>query len=288
MLALRALVPCRSVCSVPNWIAIPALTDAVPPHQSTLGLIGYGALGEHLATIARTQRYLPLDRLVVHDIDKNRMALAKAAGFTTVDFNRVCQADTILLCIKPKDVIPTLTHMPYDRLVVSLAAGVAVETMRSTTTVNHSFGRAMANMLAPPHTAPWLYLPNLFDHRVQPLLRFLGPTVQLVHKESVIDQLCVFSACSPAIYAKIFEEIIKTVTSYTSMEPRIVRAITLNVLVGTARDMMGEESAKLIAKVATKGGVTDQALRAMEPHLSNIDVTLSAGLGAALDRLQKK
>jgi pyrroline-5-carboxylate reductase len=120
-----------------------------------IALIGAGTMGQTIAMGLVRTGIVPAKHLTVLDHDTNKTtALARELGVRIASSaaDACKQADVILLCVKPKDVpgvIRTLREadaLETDRLVISIAAGVA------TTSVVRDAGIPLPVVRAMPNT----------------------------------------------------------------------------------------------------------------------------------------
>lgn len=101
----------------------------------TLGIIGGGSMGGSIARGVVEARTLPADRVMVADFDAAKLEALSALGMRTFSGSDAlldAAPDVLLLAVKPQvlpDVMGEIADFAAGRLVISIAAGVALATI---------------------------------------------------------------------------------------------------------------------------------------------------------------
>jgi len=200
------------------------------------------------------------------------------------------EADTLILTVKPQDMAALLDelapHVPADRLVVSVAAGIpaafierrlaeGVPVVRVMSNTPVLVDEAMSAISAGAHAAE--------EHlrRTEEILRPVGKTIRV--PESQQDAVTALSGSGPAYFFYLVEAM--TDAGILLGLPRgVAHDLIVQTAIGAAvmlRDS-GEHPVTLREAVMSPAGTTISAIRAMEDH--GVRAALLAALEAARDR----
>lgn len=192
------------------------------------------------------------------------------------------EAKHVFLCVKPADVLPVLAEIAprlrADAHIVSIAGPVLLAR------VEKASGRP-ATKAIPTVVSEVRGGVTLLCHGegVKPedaaftegLFRGIGSVMRLPEED--FDMGAELTSCMPGFIASIFQEMVDSALRHTDgIERAQAEALVLQTLLGTARLLaekgMGFEEA--IGRVATRGGITEEGVKA-----------LRAGLPAVFDEL---
>ncbi len=161
--------------------------------------------------------------------------------------------------------------LPLDpaTVVVTIAAGIRIADLSRWLGGHAAIVRAMPNTPALVHAGvAGLYAPPAVDaegrDRAQTLLGAVGETVWLPREED-LDAVTAVSGSGPA-YVFYFIEALERAGVEMGLAPEAARTLALGTFAGAAKlaQARGEDPAVLRAKVTSKGGTTERALREME------------------------
>ena len=101
-----------------------------------LGIVGYGNMGSAIVKGLTDNGLFMASDIHVYDIDKDKLDKAGAEGnFTHTSIEELAQSsDTVIVAVKPKDisdVLKALQRISDEKLIISIAAGVSLETIES-------------------------------------------------------------------------------------------------------------------------------------------------------------
>lgn len=184
------------------------------------------------------------------------------------------QADIVVLAIKPKDAgdtLPLLKPLLHTKqLIVSVIAGLTIETMESLLDPRLPIVRSMPNT----SITIGLGVTGLsFSSRVtsaqQELASDIFESVGIVTivEESKLDLVTGISGCGPA-YVYYMMEAIQKAGIANGLSEEDARALTIQTVLGAAHmtSETGESPETLRRKVSSPGGATMAAIEVLEQH----------------------
>ncbi len=260
----------------------------------TIAFIGCGNMARSL-----------IGGLIANDIDKSRLIAADPdAGqrqkikdqfaIETLSDNSAAieQADVVLLAVKPQVMQEVIKNIAADlagkgKLLISIAAGIGVESMQSWLGSNEAIIRAMPNTPAMIQAgAAALYANKAATeaqkHIAESMLRSVGTAVWL-EDESLMDSVTALSGSGPA-YFFYFMEAMEKAAIELGMEEEMARLLTIETAVGAAKMalMSTHDPATLRQQVTSPGGTTEQALNIFNKNA--LDEIISKAMQAAKQR----
>ncbi|QPK79406.1 pyrroline-5-carboxylate reductase [Corynebacterium lizhenjunii] len=234
-------------------------------------VIGGGQIGE--ALIAGLVKDGGAHITVTNRRQERRDYMAQTYGVATSGDNReaVADADVVFVCVKPYAVTEVVSEfasaLPASAIVVSMAAGVRVESLQKAAGDNPVV-RVMPNtpMLVGRGMCLVVPGPQLADaalERVQDLLNLVGESV--VIEEGQIDAATALSGSAPAYLFLVAEALVDAGVQLGV--PRDVATQLVNQTVAGSGQMLvetGQEPGRLRANVTSPGGTTAAAIRELE------------------------
>jgi len=257
-----------------------------------ISFIGGGNMARAL-TSGLLRNNHPAERLCVSDPNVEARELFAAQGVCVLSDNMQAlkQADIIVLAVKPQalaavahDLSP---HLRPEQLVISIAAGVRIDTLRRWLGGHSRIVRAMPNTPALVQAgATGLYAPSEVstDERAlaESLLRAVGVCVW-VQSEALLDSVTALSGSGPA-YAFLVMEAMQAAGEKLGLDAATARLLTLETVFGAARLALesNEEPSVLRARVTSKGGTTERGIATLEG--AGLVAAFAQALEAARDR----
>ncbi|MBE3576993.1 MAG: pyrroline-5-carboxylate reductase [Limnochordales bacterium] len=240
-----------------------------------LAVIGAGALGLSMVRgLVEARVYTP-DRIVVADPDPaRREAAAQLPGLVATADNREAagQAEVVLLAVKPDVVLRVLAEiasvLSRERLVISVAAGVELETLEAVVPQGTPVVRAMpniANRVRESATAisagRWVTPAQLAV--AEAIFRSVGRVVRL--PEALLHAVTGLSGSGPA-YALLILEALADGGVAAGLPRQVAEELAAQTLLGAARLVLetGESPAVLRAAVMSPAGTTAAGLQVLE------------------------
>lgn len=197
------------------------------------------------------------------------------------------QTAIIVLAVKPQQMktsLPALTPYLASQIVVSIAAGLRLDTLSRWLDGYRHIVRAMPNtpaMIGAGITGLCAFPEVSAGERqaAESILHAVGSTLW-VDDESKMDALTAVSGSGPA-YVLLFIEALQHAAEELGFQPKAARQLALQTFSGAASlaAQTGEDLTLLRQRVTSKGGTTEAALQKM--LAGNIKETILAGVLAA-------
>ena len=260
-----------------------------------IGFVGGGNMAQALARGLLSAGH-PAARLCMADPDGARRAecaaLAEGLRVTADNLEVAATADVLVLAVKPQvlgEVASALASErgPDGRVVLSVAAGVTLETLHRHLGAGVAIIRAMPNQPALVGAGITALVPGrgVNDRqraRADYIMDTVGQTVWL-DEENLLDAVTAISGSGPAYFyllMELMEEVATELGLPGSLAARLVRQTAL----GAARTALedGREPAALRASVTSPGGTTAAALEVLAD--ADIRSVVRRALVAARDR----
>ena len=264
--------------------------------QISFGIIGYGKMGSSLVKGAINSGLLSAHLIKVFDMDSVRGDIARKEGLAPVSsLAGVAVSDAILIAVKPKD-IPTLLDslkplvLVSKPLIITIAAGVRLETYSSVLGEGVRVVRAMPNIAASVNEATSVYISNKWAREsdiefVAALLGNVGKTFRL-SDESMVDVVTGISGSGPAYFFYMMKAL-ETVGKKMGLPEDLVRILVAQTCKGSGTLVLesGFTQEQLIAMVASPGGTTEEALKVMESR--GLSATMIEAVVVAIEKSKK-
>jgi pyrroline-5-carboxylate reductase len=241
-----------------------------------IGIIGLGSMGQMLVKGFCKSGAVTPGQLVVFNRTRGKAErLRQEYPFAIASTaQEVCQrADIVFICTKPLDVLPLLRTLalPAETHLVSVAAGVTLADLEAV----HA---GPVSKVIPTVTSQELRGVSLYacGRRVTPSLRAdllrlltaLGKAEEV--SEESIETATILTSSAPGLLAGILDAFARAaVRQSPELELDTARRILAETLMGTALLLENErlDFHRLIERVATKGGITEEGLRVLDSTL---------------------
>jgi pyrroline-5-carboxylate reductase len=243
--------------------------------QQRVGFIGAGKMASALAQGLCQSGFTTGDRIVASDVAAAaRQAFTAQTRARTVASNAevLAHSDIVVLAVKPQQFRPVLgeikSHVGPQHLVVSIAAGIAVETMAAVLGRDRRLVRVMPNTPCLVGSSASAFClggaASAEDARlVARLLDAVGISFEL--PEPLLDSVTGLSGSGPAFVCLVIEAL-----ADGGVKMGLPRDVSLKLaaqtVLGTARMVLesGEHPAALKDAVASPGGTTIAGLHELE------------------------
>jgi pyrroline-5-carboxylate reductase len=256
-----------------------------------IGIFGAGKMGEALISGLLRAGRAPSSLVAVVRRPERAQQLRDGYGIAIAGAAEAAKsADTLIITVKPQDMLPMLDeiapHVPADKLVISVAAGITTGVIERRLGVDVPVVRVMSNTPVLVDEAMSVVSPGAFarpEHlaRAEELLRPVGKVLRI--PESQQDAATALSGSGPAYV-------------YFLVEAMVDAGILLGMPRGTAMEMVtqavfgaatmlretGEHPVILREAVTSPGGTTIAAIRELERH--GVRAAFLAAIEAARDR----
>jgi pyrroline-5-carboxylate reductase len=260
----------------------------------TIAVIGAGKIGETLLSGLLRSGW-PAERLLATTRRKDRAEeLATRYGIRIVGNDEAAaRADVLALAVKPQDAAALMNdlapHVPDDKLVVSLCAGLPTSFFAKWLPAGTPVVRVMTNtpaLVDEAMTAISAGAHATSDHLAlaEEMFRPLGRTIRV--PESQQDAVTALSGSGPAYFYYLVEAMTDA-GILLGLPRQVAHDLIVQTAIGSAimlRDS-GEHPVKLREAVTSPAGTTISAIRELENHA--VRAALLAALEAARDRARE-
>jgi pyrroline-5-carboxylate reductase len=213
--------------------------------------------------------------ITVFDLDKKKIAEIKKEGRIRVaNSNRQCASlcDVVILAVKPQGLQPVVQEIASSvetgTLVISIAAGVTIKKIEGYFKKPVSLVRVMPNMPALVGSGMSAYSPGRHateKHKkiAEAILVSFGEAVQV--PEKLLDLVTAVSGSGPAYYFLLTEKLIEAAYEM-GMKVDVAKRLAYQTAFGSGKVLAqsADDPEELIAKVASKGGTTEAALKVFQ------------------------
>ncbi len=202
---------------------------------------------------------------------KKAQALKRDLGVKIAKSNRQAAsvADAVILAVKPQvldSVVDDLSSaLPESALIISIAAGVPIARIQKHLKDKNPVVRVMPNLpalIGEGISAYALGSGSTARHRqiTELILKAIGSAVEV--KEPMMDLVTAVSGSGPAYCFLLAEKMIEAAYEL-GMKSDVAKKLVYQTFLGSAKMMVagGDDPDTLIARVASKGGTTEAALK---------------------------
>lgn len=260
-----------------------------------IGVIGAGNMGGALVRGLVEKSVYP-QNISVYDVDKKKMeALRKEARVRLAKTARQCVSlsDVVILAVKPQVVRESVEEIQSalegQTLIVSIAAGVSLATLESYFKKPACLIRVMPNMPALSGAGMSAFSAGRHataKHRkiAEAILSSFGEVV--VVPEKMLDLVTAVSGSGPAYFFLLAEKMIEAAYEL-GMKVDVAKKLVYQTAFGSGKVLVEsqDDPEDLIARVASKGGTTEAALKTFQKH--GFGKIVHDGVKAALKRSQE-
>lgn len=263
-------------------------------HHKTIVFIGGGNMASAIISgllHIKAHHQVPFN-IGVSDTNADKLpAFAKQGVLTAHADNAqtlISQADVVVLAIKPQSlpaVAPTIAPLLQDKLVLSVLAGVSIDTL-SHTLGSHRIVRAMPNLPASigmGATGLFSYVDDSNKQIAEQIMQSCGITLW-VKDEALLHAVTAVAGSAPAYFFYVLEHMIaKAVAMGLTAED--AKALASQSLIGAGMLAQSAEPAHLRAQVTSKGGTTAAALQVLQNH--DVGTSFAQAMQACVQRSQE-
>jgi len=244
--------------------------------SATIAIIGGGHMGTSLLAGLIANHYPP-KKLWVADPESEKLQRLETEfkiHTTTENLTAIKSADIIILAVKPQLLANVCAQMQeiihqQQPLVISIAAGVRVESLQKWLGEKTAIVRAMPNTPAMISSGATALFANRFasaKHHdlAESILRAVGVCVW-VDDEKLMDTVTALSGSGPA-YFFLMIEALQNAAQDLGLSAETARLLTLQTAFGAAKMALESEVdvTELRKRVTSPGGTTEQAVRVLE------------------------
>lgn len=242
--------------------------------QYRLGVIGTGVMGRALLNAAIRAGVVSAAEVITSDVSEACRVEAESLGCEATDDNVqvVENAETILVAVKPQVIRNVLggvaEHFRPGQLLVSIAAGVPIATLREAAGDAPNIVRVMPNICCTVGEAASAYAAgaNVTEAQRRFVADLLGAAGEAVAvEERLIDAVTGLSGSGPA-FAAVFIEALADGGVRAGLSREQAQKLAAQTVLGAARWVLENEGgpAQLKDLVSSPGGTTITGVAALE------------------------
>ena len=256
-----------------------------------IAILGAGKMGEALISGLLRAGRSPAGVLAVVRRPDRAIALRESYGIGVVGAAEAAKtADTLVITVKPQDMTGLLSeiapHVPADRLVISVAAGVTTSRIENQLGAPLPVVRVMSN--TPVLVDEAMSVISAGTHageehmrRAEELLRPVGKVLRI--PESLQNAATALSGSGPAYVYYLVEAMVDAGILLGMARSSALEMVTQAVYgAATMLRESGEHPVILREAVTSPGGTTINAIRELEKH--SVRAAFLAAIEAASDR----
>lgn len=238
-------------------------------------IIGTGNMGKAIAHGLLQKKAIQSKNLILTDASNEKLKEFKKLGVLIESNNKkACEkSDIIILAIKPqtlKSVLEEIKESAQEsQLVVSIAAGVAISSIKEVLGKKQPIVRVMPNLCAQvgESMSGWVKSKEVGQEQVRfvkIILESIGKEIQF-SKEDYIDKITAISGSGPA-YVFYLTELLEKSAIKLGIKKKEAQILAKNTLIGAAKflENSNESSQDLRRKVTSKGGTTEVAFKKID------------------------
>jgi pyrroline-5-carboxylate reductase len=257
-----------------------------------ISFLGGGNMATALIGGMRQQGFSAPAMQVVEPLEAARNHLTEAFGVrctASVDAAAM-NCEVWVLAVKPqhlREALAPLSGRLQNQLVISIAAGVRMSAISQWLGGHRRLVRAMPNTPALIGAGvSGLCADGSVDHegrtRAERILGAVGSAVW-VEDEAMMDAVTAISGSGPA-YVFYFIEALQETAVELGFDPNVARQLSIETVLGAAKlaHSSGDSVATLRARVTSKGGTTEAALRSFDDDA--LMAAIRRGILAAAER----
>lgn len=239
-----------------------------------IGFIGTGKMGEALIKGMLLARLVPAENIFASDTDSAKLQfLGKEYKINTCKDNcaAVVDSDIIIIAVKPQivpEILKDIKNSIKKQLIVSIAAGVKIETYENALTRGTKVVRVMPNIAATVQEAASAISPGSAVSKddleiASGIFNAIGKSVIL--PEYLMDAVTGLSGSGPAYIFTIIEALADGGV-YEGLDRNTAKLLAAQTVLGAAKMVLddGSHTAQLKDMVTSPGGTTIRGLRVME------------------------
>ena len=256
-------------------------------------IVGYGNMGKTYANSFISSRFIKPEDIFVLVRNENLITSESSipkANFSSEPTNNVSDFDIVILAVKPQDFdVLAQSIKPYlkdSQIVFSVMAGITITKLESHLSCS-KIVRSMPNIPTQIGMGMTVFTASTNVDRkelfiIQNLINTTGKSVY-VENEKLINAATAISGSGPAYVFYFMQSMIKAAVDlgFNESEAELLVNQTFmgSVAIQNSYSISNEE---WIAKVASKGGTTESALRVFEK--GNLEQTIVDAVKAANNR----
>jgi pyrroline-5-carboxylate reductase len=246
-----------------------------------IGVIGTGNMGSAIIYGALKSKVFTKNDILAYEINKDLQShIEDSTGIQFTSYLKdLAHCDLIVIAVKPQDIKDLLNilgkYINEDSLIVSIAAGVALSSLKTHLNNKGHIIRAMPNTpvsICVGVTAICIdeKCSNIDISQVENLFNSLGTTIQI--KENMFDSISALSGSGPAYFFYIIEALVK-VAIQEGFDEKTALKLMIQTCSGAIKLLQSTDKSpeELLQKVMSPKGSTAEAIKIFEKeHMPQI------------------
>jgi pyrroline-5-carboxylate reductase len=241
-------------------------------------IIGAGSMSEALISGMISNQFIKNQSLwITNRCNSSRLATLqqKYQVSTSYDIEELLNgADMVILAMKPKDAGAAMesikSHLSKKTLLVSVLAGISIQTLEELSNSHLAIVRAMPNTSATIGKSATALAKNKNSTKEQiKLVETMFKTIGLTRfiEEEHLDAVTGLSGSGPAYFYYLVEAMEKSAIEI-GLDPKLAKELIVQTLLGTAEmlHVSQKPSHQLRSEVTSPGGTTEAGIRILEQH----------------------
>lgn len=245
-------------------------------NDKKVGIIGYGSMGNMLVNGFLNTKAVETQNLFVSTRSNGKLQTLANKGIVICSSNQqlVKNCDIIFICIKPLDIKNLLDEIQNELTIkkhlVSIAGSLSIENIEK-------IHKGKVSRVLPTFISIIKEGVTLVAHNEKVSIEDVNVLEKMLNCISVVknipeiefELLSDLTSCAPGLIAAMFKEYVNAAISHTSLAKDEIRDLVVKTLAGTSK-MLNEVNPDFddtVARVATKGGVTEVGVQVLESKL---------------------
>ncbi|MBO0995310.1 pyrroline-5-carboxylate reductase [Bacillus sp. SD088] len=194
---------------------------------------------------------------------------------TTYDLQKLLQdSDIVILAVKPKNAEEVLQqlnpYLPKQSFIVSVMAGISIDTISTYLKNDYAIARAMPNTSASVgKSATAIAFHSSASQAQQQLTQTVFSAIgrTFIVEENQLDAITALSGSGPAYFYYIVEAMEKA-AKQMGIEKEMAQQLILQTMIGAVHmlEETSQEAAELRERVTSPGGTTEAGLNTLQKH----------------------
>ena len=243
-----------------------------------VGIIGYGSMGKMiLEKIADSKSVESADLYVANRTYEKISHLINIFNVCKTNAEIAAVSDIIFICVRPADIKLILNEIKpvisEKTLIVSLNGSITFEMMSKI--IDNKIAKVIPSVTAEINKSQTLVCYNGLvsdDDKImlENLLKCMGDVIELPEDEIGIGSELV--SCMPGFISAIFDVISNSAKKHTAIPEQQIVQMLLRTMVGTGELMLEKNLSfnDVVARVATKGGITEEGTKVIYEMLPKV------------------
>ena len=238
-----------------------------------VGIIGYGSMGKMLLWKFSESGKFGREDLLVANRTSEKLNETKNIACVLSNSEVAKNADIVFVCVRPVDMKEVLTEIEPvlnpDSLLVTLNGSITFEMIKRI--IDHKTAKVIPSLTAEINQSQTIVcyndkITNEDNEKLVSLLALIGDVIELPEKEVGMGSELV--SCMPGFIAAIFDVICSSAEKHTNISHEQVVDMVLKTMSATGELMLTNNMTfdETVARVATKGGITEEGTKVIYDH----------------------